>query len=158
MFLPMSNSELLHRQSDLVPHLQNNKDPSNYPSGAVQRSKGWQEKVTDNPNINSDPRNQAITMSADGVPLFKDRNAGSAWIFVTRASVLPDALQTGLAYVHMNAFEMSEHKTWDDVSKTVIKVKRYVSCCITVVIRHRIKNNHVNITGSLSPSTRSSLA
>ena len=109
-----------------MPYLQNDQAPENYTSGSVQRSHGWRKKVTDNPNINQDSRNQAISLSADGVPLFKDRNAGSAWPFVVRTHCLPDGLASDLAYVHMIAFEMSEHWTWDIGKPDVpYKVKRY---------------------------------
>jgi hypothetical protein len=115
-----------HRQPDLVPHLHNDQATGNYTSGSVQRSHGWRKKVTDNPNINKETRSQAISISADGVPLFKDRNAGSAWPFVARSHNLPDGLSSNLAYVHMVGFEMNEHKTWDeDKPEVVYKVKRY---------------------------------
>jgi hypothetical protein len=114
------------RQKDLVPYLKNDQPPGNFTSGSVQRSHGWRKKVTNNPNINQDSRNQAISLSADGVPLFKDRNAGSAWPFVARSHNLPDGLSGDLAYVHMVAFEMSEHLDWKtEEPEHVFKVKRY---------------------------------
>jgi hypothetical protein len=107
-----------------VPYLQNDRAASNYTDGGIQRSRAWKEKVIDNPNINNDNRNQAITVSADGVPLYKDRNAGSAWPFVARTHTLEDGLSLNLAYTHMFGFEMSEYKTWDTHDMEVIRVKQ----------------------------------
>ena len=108
-----------------MPHLLNNQAHENYTSGSVQRSRRWREKVTQNRNISKDPRNQAISIAADGVPLFKDRNAGSAWPFCARSHCLPDGLVSELSYTHMIGFEMSQHLTWDDDAPFVdIKVNR----------------------------------
>lgn len=80
--------------------------------------------MTNNPNINNDPRHQAITLAADGVPLFKDLNAGSAWIFVARSANLPDGLSAALSNVHMTAFEMSDHLTADPITGLPEKIRR----------------------------------
>lgn len=120
-----SSNLVVHiRQPDLVPLLHNDRAPANYTDGGIQRSRAWAEKVTNNPNINSDPRHQAITISADGVPLFKDRNAGSAWPFIARTHTLEDGLSLNLAYTHMFGFEMCDHKTWDATTMEVTKLKQ----------------------------------
>jgi hypothetical protein len=44
-----------------------------FPPGHVRRSRGYHEKVTGNPHMNTEPRNQAFVGMADGIPLFRSR-------------------------------------------------------------------------------------
>ena len=59
--------------------------------------------MTNNPNINADRRHQAITGSSDGIPLFRDKNAVSAWPFVLKNALLPDGLANEMCYAHLAA-------------------------------------------------------
>ena len=65
-------------------------DDGDFPSGHVSFSKGWNEKVLENPHINAEKRNQAIIGMADGIPLFKDKNARSVVPIALRLANLPD--------------------------------------------------------------------
>ena len=42
-------------------------------TGSVTRSRGFLEKVVNNPHINHEGRNQGLVFFSDGIPYFKDR-------------------------------------------------------------------------------------
>jgi hypothetical protein len=117
----------LYARPELVPHLANDHDPSNYPEGSLQRSKRWREKVTDNPAMNGDNRNQAIIGASDGVPLFRDKFARSGWPAVVRSANLPTGLWNNNAMAHMVGYIASDYKTEDKETKEVETVHRCVS-------------------------------
>ena len=99
----------LFQQPDLVPYLQNN--IGEFPEGHVRKSRGWRAKVTDNPKMNGDGRNQAFIFSTDGIPYFRDSGSRSGWPLVLRSANLPDGLWNELSYTHMVAFLASDY--WD---------------------------------------------
>jgi hypothetical protein len=81
--------------------------------------------VQDNPNINADSRNQAITGAADGVPFFKDRNAANGWPFVLYPESAPVGISSSNEDAHMVGLVPSEYLTEDEDGKVVL-VKKYV--------------------------------
>lgn len=50
------------------------------PEGHVTRSRGFRQKVTENPHMDSDNRNLALVGTTDGVPFFDDQIRG-CWPF-----------------------------------------------------------------------------
>jgi hypothetical protein len=99
----------LYQRTDLIPYLSQSYDTTSLPKGHVRKSNGWKKKVTDNPKMNGDPRNQAFIMSTDGVPYFKDFGCRSGWPVVIRNAGLPDGLWGQMAHVHMVAFQASDY-------------------------------------------------
>jgi hypothetical protein len=57
----------------------------------TSHSRGFKEKVDDNPNINGDDRNITLVATTDGVPLFDDQHRGM-WPIILRTANLPDSL------------------------------------------------------------------
>ena len=78
------------------------------PQGHVVHSRGFKEKILDNPDMNYDHRNLGIVGTCDGVPLFQDQQRG-AWVFVQRCANLPDTLSMHMSNVHMHMLAPSEH-------------------------------------------------
>ena len=62
-------------REDLVSFMYNDLEATTFPQGHIEfrRSPGWRTKVTNNPNINLDHRNQPVVGDSDGVPLFEDK-------------------------------------------------------------------------------------
>jgi len=114
----------LFNMPDLVPYLHNNLPQDAFPVGHVRNSRGWQDKVTNNLNISSDSRNQAIIVSSDGVPLFKDMHSTSVWPLVIRSANLPDGLWTDVLFCHMVGFYTCEYLTREVGTNKFGKVKR----------------------------------
>lgn len=106
--------EDLFKRPDLVPHLYNDLPAGNFPDGHIRRSSGYREKVTKNQNINSDRRHQVVTGSSDGVPLFRDKNALSAWPFVLKNVLLPEAIAHETCYAHLVALVACSHLSGHD--------------------------------------------
>jgi hypothetical protein len=102
----------LYRRKDIISSLL--LDSGDPPEGHVTRSRGFKEKVLDNPVMSQDHRNIALVGTMDGVCFFDDRRRG-AWpvffrydslgymffIFTLRIANLPDALSTHMANVHL---------------------------------------------------------
>ena len=74
----------------LRPHLEF--DVGKHPSGHVSFSKGWYDKVINNPHINAESRNQTVIGMSDGIPLFKDKNSRSVVPITLRLGNLPDGI------------------------------------------------------------------
>ena len=82
-------------------------------------------QVMENSNINSDPRHQAISAAADGVPFFKDRNAASGWPwpFVLYPESGPVGVASSNDDAHMVGLVPSEYLTEDADGKRLIVKK-----------------------------------
>jgi hypothetical protein len=81
--------------------------------------------VTDNPNMNADPRNQAISAAADGVPFFTDQNSANGWVVVLYPENGPVNISRDNPHAHMSCLAPSEFLKEDDTGKIVL-VKKYV--------------------------------
>jgi hypothetical protein len=77
-------------------------------SGHGARSRGYKEKVTDNPQINSERRNMALMGTTDGVPYFEDQRRG-AWPFILRCVNLPDGVSMNQANTHLHLISANEY-------------------------------------------------
>ena len=91
----------IFKSDDLAEYVQN--DVGKFPSGHIRHSAGWYEKVTSNPHINCEPRNQALVGMADGIPLFKDKNARSVVPIAVRMADQPDHISKRLGNIHLCA-------------------------------------------------------
>lgn len=86
--------------SDLTPYLCTE---SSHGKSALRSTQGWEHKVTRNPKMNRDSRNQPLIGATDGAPFFKDRNASGGWPFIMKAAALPESLRNDPAYSHLHA-------------------------------------------------------
>lgn len=114
----------LFARPDLVPYLKNT--PGEFdPHGGVKHSRGYRDKVLNNPKMNDDDRHQAVILSADGIPYFGSDGANGtrgAWPIVFRSANLPDGLWTAFEYAHLAALEAQEHWALDDFGR--LRVER----------------------------------
>ena len=92
--------------------------------GSVRGSNGYYRKVLLNPRMNSDPRHQAVILSTDGMPYFKDIKCRSGWPVLMRSAMLPDGLWNSQAYTHMLAFQASDYLDEDSTTGIARRVKR----------------------------------
>jgi hypothetical protein len=79
-------------------------------------------QVMENPNINADPRNQALSAAADGVPFFKDRNAANGWPVVLYPESAPVGTATSNEDAHMVGIVPREY--WDEKDGKKVLVKK----------------------------------
>lgn len=94
----------LFSRPELVPFLYSDQP---YPEGHTCRSRGFQQKVCENPHMNSDHRNLGLVGTTDGVPFFADQKRG-AWPFVLRCANLPDTLSTHMSNCHLHLLSANE--------------------------------------------------
>jgi hypothetical protein len=118
--------EFMFSDPDLSMHLFNDLSSTGTPVGSVRASFGYRRKVVDNPNISCDPRNQAVMLSTDGMPYFKDVQCRSGWPILMRSAMLPDGLWNTAAYTHMLAFQASDYLDEDSTTGKVNRIKRSV--------------------------------
>ena len=95
----------LFMRPDLVEYLRTDVDTRTFPSGSIQRSRGYKRKVLDNFD---DPRHIGLVGCSDGIPFFKDKQSKSVWPFVLRA-VLPPSLWNEPSLCHLTLLMPSEH-------------------------------------------------
>ena len=77
----------------------------------------------ENSNINRDPRNQAISGAADGVPFFKDRNAANGWPVVLFPENAPAGYAHSNPHAHMVSLTPGEFLTENEEGKRVLVKK-----------------------------------
>lgn len=116
--------DYMFSQPNLIQHLYNDLSCSVSSVGAIRSSDGYWAKVLQNPNMNRDPRNQAVILSMDGMPLFKDQSCRSGWPIVMKSAMLPDGLCNAQANTHMIAYQASDYLEVDPVSGKFVRVKR----------------------------------
>jgi hypothetical protein len=117
----------LFNRKELVPYLLNNIPPKSFPSGHVRRSDGYRQKVTDNPNMADDARNQALSLSADGLPYFKDQQSAGGWaVTIINENLAEGNMGHNSAFVHMACLAPSEFKTQANAHAPIVTTKRYV--------------------------------
>ena len=102
----------LFKRADLVRYLYWGREDSR-PRGHASRSRGFQQKVEQNPIMNGDQRNLGLVGTTDGVPFFNDQKRGG-WPFVQRVVNLPDKLSMHFANVHLHMLAPSEFWELDE--------------------------------------------
>lgn len=78
--------------------------------------------MTNNANINADPRHQGFSACADGVPFFKDRNAANGWPVALFPESAPPNVARDPAHAHMVALVPSEFLEEDEHG--VMKIRK----------------------------------
>jgi hypothetical protein len=73
----------LYARPDLVPYLYADRYDPAEPVGSIRRSRGWKQKMHDNPHMARDHRNLGFVETTDGVPFFKDQRRGG-WPYIIR--------------------------------------------------------------------------
>ena len=77
-------------------------------------------QVMENSNINADPRNQAVSAAADGVPFFKDRNAANGWPVILFPENAPEGVSKSNPHAHMSGLAPGEFLSEDKEGKRVL--------------------------------------
>ena len=95
----------LFTRPDLIPFLL--ADGQHVSESHVTHSRGWREKMVDNPVMSADHRNQGLISTTDGVPFFEDQRRGG-WPFVLRSANLPDSLSNHMTNCHLHLLAPSE--------------------------------------------------
>jgi hypothetical protein len=114
-------------------------------------------KVTSNPVMSADPRNQAVIGMSDGIPMFKDKSARSVTPGALRTANLPDHLSTKFKFIHL-AFLYSLELVICDMSKIYSTLYVTYTCKCTHMLMHtrrrsrpsKVPANPTPRTGSLS--------
>ena len=92
-YLPVKYSvKDVFTQADLEPHLWN--DTANAAPGSIKASRGYAEKMTNNPAMTG-RRDLAFIAQSDGVPYSKDRITRSGCVATLRIANLPEAMHMG---------------------------------------------------------------
>ena len=100
----------LFRNEALVRHLHH--DRGEQPSGAVVNSRGFHEKITNNPHLNDESRNQGLIFMSDGVPYFKDKGSNrKGYPCGVRLANPPEAIGKALSMTHLVCLMSCEY--WD---------------------------------------------
>jgi hypothetical protein len=91
----------LFKDPDLCEHAHQN--VGQFPPGHTRHSKGWYDKMTNNPHMNGETRNQALIGMADGIPLFKDKHSRSCVPVAVRLAGQPDSVSKKFNNIHLAA-------------------------------------------------------
>jgi hypothetical protein len=120
-FMPLAGFlSNIFRQPELVKHLLH--DSGKFPSGHVRRSRGFWEKVNNNPHMNQDNRNLGLVAALDGVPYFKQKGRGG-WPFIYRIANLPDGLSLLPVNCHMTMLSSAEFLSLQDNTRVIRTVR-----------------------------------
>jgi hypothetical protein len=93
--------------------------------GSVVFSQGFQEKVTSNPVMSEDSRNQGIILASDGIPYFKDKGSNrSGYPCGARLANPPEQLGKSLGLTHLLCLMSCEYWTVDEATGKGIRVFR----------------------------------
>ena len=89
-----------------------------FPPGHVRRSRGFYEKVTANPHMNEEPRNQAFIGMADGIPLFRSKTTSLGVVVgALRQANQPDHISKMFGKVHLSFLYPCEYWVEDKTTK-----------------------------------------
>jgi hypothetical protein len=113
----------LFARADLVPYLLHDSTVSIVPAGHATKSRGFKEKVIDNPVMNKDHRSLGLCGTTDGVPFFDDQKRG-AWPFILRVVNLPDGLSHHTSNSHLHLLQASEFWEMDEEANVLRRTVR----------------------------------
>jgi hypothetical protein len=111
----------LFKQTDLVPYLRI--DSVGAPPGSTKASRGYKQKVTDNPAMTG-RRSLAFIAQSDGVPYFKDKSLRSGTVATLRVANLPDAMGLQNRNTHMAAVQPSVYLSWCPDKQCAVQVHK----------------------------------
>jgi hypothetical protein len=112
----------LFRDEEMAPYLDS--ETSEQPPGHVSKSRGWHEKMTSNPRMNTDTRNQGMVGMSDGIPLFRDKHSRSVTPLLFRSANLPDHLSMKFRNTHLGGLVPNHFWTIGESSQTFERVER----------------------------------
>jgi hypothetical protein len=102
----------MFKDPDLQPNIDH--DCGEFPPGHTRRSHGFHAKVTNNPQINVEPRNQALVGMADAIPLFRDMNARGVVPIALRQANQPDSISKLFTNIHLCGLYPCDYWVIDD--------------------------------------------
>jgi hypothetical protein len=102
----------MFKDPDLQPNIDH--DSGEFPPGHTRRSNGFHAKVTNNPQINVESRNQALVGMADAIPLFRDMNARGVVPIAVRAANQPDSISKLFTNIHLSGLYPCDYWILDD--------------------------------------------
>jgi hypothetical protein len=98
----------IFRDTQTECHRQHN--TGTFPPGHVRRSKGFYEKVTANPHMNKESRNQAFIGMADGIPLFRSlKTSLGVVVGALRQANQPDYISKLFNKIHLSFLYPGEY-------------------------------------------------
>jgi hypothetical protein len=90
----------IFRDADLDASRKTTADTSPFPPGHIRFSKGWYDKMTNNPQMNE--WSQGLIAAADGVPMFRHKASKSVVICILRQANQPDHLSKKFGKMHLS--------------------------------------------------------
>ena len=109
----------LFKQPDVARHM--SKNSVGAAPGSIKASRGYAQKVTDNPVL-AGWRDIAFLAQSDGVPYFKDKTARSGTICTVRVTNLPESMSLQNRNTHLVAVKPSVYLSWDPSKNCPMKV------------------------------------
>ena len=89
--------------------------------GSIKASRGYAQKVTDNPVL-AGRRDIAFLAQSDDVPYLKDKTARSRTICTLRVTNLPESVSLQNRNTHLVAVQPSVYLSWNHAKKRPMKV------------------------------------
>ena len=111
---------------DMCPYL-DNRPSSRTPETSVKLSRGYRDKVLNDPSLQGDHRHQGLVLSTDGIPYFgsSGQHSRGAWPLLARLASLPDGLWDRFELAHLYGLEAQEHWVTDVETGAVHRKRRY---------------------------------
>ena len=95
-----------------------------FPPGHVRRSKGFHEKVTKNPHLQGETRNQGLIAMADGIPLFRSlKTSKGVNVGAIRQANQPDYISKMFGKIHLSFLYPGEFWVIDKTTKKPKRIK-----------------------------------
>ena len=120
-------------RSDLCPYLDNRPSgTSSTPETSIKLSRGYRDKILNDPSLRGDHRHQGLVMSSDGIPYFgaSGKHSRGAWPLLVRLASLPDGLWDRFELAHLYGLEAQEHWFTDVETGAVHRKRRYTQLSI----------------------------
>ena len=113
-------------RTDLCPYL-DNRPTVQTPETSIKLSRGYRNKVLNDPSLRGDHRHQGLAMSSDGIPYFgsSGKHSRGAWPLLVRLASLPDGLWDRYELAHLYGLEAQEHWATDVETGAVHRKRRY---------------------------------
>jgi hypothetical protein len=111
---------------DMCPYL-DNRPSARTPETSVKLSRGYRDKVLNDPSFHGDHRHQGLVLSTDGIPYFgsSGKHSRGAWPLLARLASLPDGLWDRFELAHLYGLEAQEHWVTDVETGAVHRKRRY---------------------------------
>ena len=95
-----------------------------FPPGHVRHSKGFYEKVKNNPHLRGETRNQGLIAMADGIPLFRSiRTSKGVNVGAIRQANQPDYISKMFGKIHLSFLYPGEFWVFDEITKKPKRLK-----------------------------------